>query len=582
VTSASPAGGLVSHYFRRIELEQNKTYQSGLLEAPDLWLWQALLSPVTKTYPFKVEQLASASEPAHLTVWLQGASDYDVSPDHHIRVSLNGAPLGETTWDGKRPQTIEAEVTPGLLLEGQNELAIENVGDTPAAYSMVLLDRFALSYPRLPSAVNGVLEGSVSESGTVEVSGLDPSGVVLDVTEAVPRWLTGPTPGEGGLRFRTEAAHRYIAVSSSAFLRPEVRRPVPSELRDVRNRADYVLVGPRDFLATAQPLLDLRQSQGLRTRAVAIEDLYDQFGFGEARPEALKAFLAYAYHYWQRPSPRYVLLLGDATYDPKDYLHTGVVNGVPPLMVKPSYLWTASDPAYAAVNGDDSLPDLAVGRLPAETRDEARAMIDKIVAFESSGQDLSGPAVLVADNADLAGDFEQDADDLASTALAGRTVEKVYLRDLGGATRATIQGAFDSGPAIVNYIGHGGIAVWASENVWNNLDVDTLAPQGRQPLLFTMNCLNGYFHFPSLNSLAEQFLKAEGKGALAAFAPTGLSVDAPAHAYHKLVLREILSGTHGRLGDAVLAAQNTYAANGDFPELLSIYQLLGDPGLKIR
>ena len=37
-----------------------------------------------------------------------------------------------------------------------------------------------------------------------------------------------------------------------------------------------------------------------------------------------------------------------------------------------------------------------------------------------------------------------------------------------------------------------------------------------------------------------------------------------------------------RLGDAVLAAQEKYAGTGAFPELLSIYHLLGDPALKLR
>jgi hypothetical protein len=97
-----------------------------------------------------------------------------------------------------------------------------------------------------------------------------------------------------------------------------------------------------------------------------------------------------------------------------------------------------------------------------------------------------------------------------------------------------------------------------------------------------MNCLNGYFHFPSLNSLAEQFLKAEGKGAVAAFSPSGLSVNDPAHLYHKALLEEILSGRHARLGDAVMAAQARYADGGALPEFLSIYHLLGDPALSIR
>jgi hypothetical protein len=82
--------------------------------------------------------------------------------------------------------------------------------------------------------------------------------------------------------------------------------------------------------------------------------------------------------------------------------------------------------------------------------------------------------------------------------------------------------------------------------------------------------------------LAEQLLKAEGKGAIAAFSPSGLSLNGPAHLYHKALLREIFHGGHARLGDALLAAQSDYADTGAFPELLSIYHLLGDPALRLK
>ena len=134
----------------------------------------------------------------------------------------------------------------------------------------------------------------------------------------------------------------------------------------------------------------------------------------------------------------------------------------------------------------------------------------------------------------------------------------------------------------MNYLGHGATLVWASENVLNNLDVKSLSAQDQQPFLLTMNCLNGYFHFPYLNSLAEELLKAEGRGAIGAFSPSGLSLNGPAHRYHKALLSEILSGKRERLGDAVLAAQAAYAEDGEFLELLSIYHLLGDPALRIR
>jgi hypothetical protein len=40
---------------------------------------------------------------------------------------------------------------------------------------------------------------------------------------------------------------------------------------------------------------------------------------------------------------------------------------------------------------------------------------------------------------------------------------------------------------------------------------------------------NGYFIAPLYDSLAEGFLKPEGRGAIAAFSPSGLSLEGPAH-----------------------------------------------------
>jgi hypothetical protein len=149
-------------------------------------------------------------------------------------------------------------------------------------------------------------------------------------------------------------------------------------------------------------------------------------------------------------------------------------------------------------------------------------------------------------------------------------------------TRQAIVDAFDGGAALISYIGHGGIHLWADENVFNSSQVESLWPQTEQPLLLTLNCLNGYFHFPYFDSLSEALVKAEGKGAVAAFSPSGLSLNGPAHLFHKALLTEIFEGGHERLGDAVLAAQAAYADTGAFPELLSIYHLLGDPAFTLR
>jgi hypothetical protein len=210
-------------------------------------------------------------------------------------------------------------------------------------------------------------------------------------------------------------------------------------------------------------------------------------------------------------------------------------------------------------------------------------MVTKIVAFETSGNNFGGRAVLVSDNPDRAGDFVADAETLATTALSTKEVEKIYLSQLGpAATRSQIIRTFDEGASFVNYIGHGGIHLWADEDIFNNDTVQTLALQSQQPLLLTMNCLNGYFHFPYMNALSEELLKAEGKGAVAAFSPSGLSVNSAAHVFHRLLLQELVSGGHTRLGDAVLAAQSAYTESGALPEMIAIYHLLGDPAMGLQ
>ncbi len=546
---SAPAGG--SHHWSRIELEENRYYQAGLLHAPDRWLWELLLAPDRKSFAFDVAQPATEAGPPRLTVFLQSTSDLGGSPDHHVRVYVNGSYLAETYWDGKQAHRLDVDLLAGLLVGGENVLEVENVADTGQAYSMVMLDRFRIDYPKLWNPARKY---------------------VIDVTDAEPVWL----------RAGVDPQRHLLAVAEEELKKPEVRT-APGRLRVPETGADYLAIGPRILLEAARPLLELRRAQGLSVRAIAVDDIYDAFGFGETRPEAIRDFIGHVYHEWPAPKLSYVLLLGDATYDYKDYLGTGVANQVPPFMVKTSYLWTASDPTYAAVNGHDGLPDVAIGRLPAASVTEMRGLVDKILAYESGDPSDEELVALVTDNPDAAGNFVADANELIAGVLSGRDVEALHLSELGPqALREAIIDRFDEGASLVSYLGHGGIHLWAAENVFDTASVSSLSPQGQQPILITMNCLNGYFHFPYFNALAEELLKAENKGVVAAFSPTGLSLNDPARKFHELLLDALLRQGHVRLGDAVLSAQSAYAASGHFPELLSIYHLLGDPALTLR
>jgi hypothetical protein len=574
---ATPVAGVSS--VKRV-FETNRLYQPGLLEAQDPWLWEAVAQGVTRVKSVALAGV-SGSGTASIDVYVEGASESGQAVDHHVSVSVNGTLVGEASFAGRKPFRVSASFAASLLREGANDVSLTNVGDTGVT-SVVFLDRIELQHPQQPALQAGRFEGTWSEDGTATLSGAGGGVALLDLGTdgASPRWLTGFAASGGRMRFRARTGRRYLATTQP--LAPRVALPEPSTLKRATNQADYVLIAPRAFLAAAEPLLARREDQGLRTRAVAFEEIAAEFGHGQASAEAIRSFLGYAFHSWSRPSPRYVLLLGDASFDPRNFAGTSPSSPLPALWTKTSYLWTASDPLLAAVNGADSVPDLAIGRLPAATLEQAEALVAKLLAWEASGQGLAGAAALVADNPDLGGDFEADVEEIRASYLAGREAQVLKLSELGVELRPSIRGALDSGLSYLSYVGHGGSAVWASENVWNISDAASLQAQSRQPLLVTMNCLNGYFVAPTVESLSESLLKVEGRGAIAAFSPSGLSLDGPAHQYHRALMAELTSGRHERLGDAVTAAQATYAGTGLMPELLSVYHLLGDPATPIR
>ncbi len=569
--------------------EVDANYLPALLEAKDLWTWDyGLAGSQGQDYAFTLDSPLSLPETAKLTVELQGGNDTETDPDHHVLVFMNGSFVTETRFDGMTLHALIADVPSSLLLEGANTLRVENAGDTGSVASFVYLDRFALEYPRSLTPRGGTIEGTASQTGRISLS-VAPGSVLLDVTTSTPCWLGHVLPS-GQLAFRTQAGHRYLAVFPEALLRPEVRPVVATTLRGPSNQADWILIAPQALLPAAQPLLMHREGQGLSARAIALEEIVSEFGFGETSPGAVRDFLAFAFHQWARPSPRYLLLLGDSSSDPKAFL-TGTKRPdlIPSPLTKSTFLWTASDPLYASVNGEDSLPDFAIGRISAATADEAQAAVQKILDFENTGQNLAGKAVLVADNPDSASDFEANLDDIG-TLLPSRAIEKVYLARYPGypgagaiaAAKADVLDAFNTGASLLSYVGHGSSGLWASEGLLRAPDVATLVPQAAQPFVLTMTCSSGYFLSPYGNSLSERLVLAADKGAIAAFSPSGLSFNDAAHVFHRALVLELEQGGHDRVGDLVLAAQVQYAASGAFPELLTLYHLFADPALRIR
>ena len=59
----------------------------------------------------------------------------------------------------------------------------------------------------------------------------------------------------------------YFATSCSH----NISEPYVSSLRDPNNQFDYIMVAPKRFRAALQPLVDLRQGEGLEVALVDVQ-----------------------------------------------------------------------------------------------------------------------------------------------------------------------------------------------------------------------------------------------------------------------------------------------------------------------
>jgi hypothetical protein len=97
-----------------------------------------------------------------------------------------------------------------------------------------------------------------------------------------------------------------------------------------------------------------------------------------------------------------------------------------------------------------------------------------------------------------------------------------------------------------------------------------------------MTCSVGQFAIPGYDSLSEALvLKGDG-GAAAVWAPSGMSYNFLAKMLDEEFFRALFVNNEAVLGDALLKAHQEYNARGGSSYLIDIYNLLGDPALKLR
>jgi hypothetical protein len=406
---------------------------------------------------------------------------------------------------------------------------------------------------------------------------------ILDITDSESPTVTGLyLPNEGEIQFQSLRGHTYLAIGPRGYKMPSqvLLDWQPDENLNAKSGADMLVISPALFGEVLQPLIELRQRQGLRVRVVPVEAIYDQYGYGFPEPEAIREFILSTQRTWD-PVPRYLLIVGDATYDPRGYISTANTTMIPSFFVDTEFGGeTVSDLFYAQVD-EDVPPDLAVGRIPAQNIKQLRTMIEKIILYErqSLDDDWTARILAIADGQEPG--FQADAEQFLSkyTDAYQTTLFAPVFGDDQSAS--AIEAFINDGFGVISYFGHGSVGLWGKDRLLTSEQVAQLS-NPRYPIILNMTCLTGYFINPKMSSITEAFLWQADSGAVAVIAPTSLTLAADQSFLSQSFAQAQSSTTYQRLGDLFLYIQNQIPLDRvGRREVLLTYMLFGDPAMQI-
>lgn len=599
-----PEGTLVTSH-RKTSLHHRDTAFNNLYRPADDTIdhWRDLfMNQSSPTNVLLVTDRVVTNQPAAFEAVFMGYSDIPgINPDHCTIVKVGNTEIGRFNYDGQTTAVVSTSFS-ATLLQATNTISMIPTLTNGATEDKIYLERLAIHYTRTLYAASNTLAfaGGVGTNNYL-IRGFTLSNM-FQVFDNTDPWNTvlltdGQVTNTGidGIALlcgdTSQTTSRYTVCHSSAFKNVNfVQRTFFRDLASTNNQADYVVICPYEFRQQAYRLLALRHAQGLSVAVAPLPDLYNEFGYGIADAAVIKQFIGYAFHHWARP-PRYVLLAGTGTYDPRH--HASQAPDWVPVYQGPCYevaqsgnLWTSLDNWYATVQKDgtnDYNPNVFIGRIPVETVLQLSNVVNKIVAFEHipANDSLRSYALLVADSYDYTYglDFEGASEGLLASNLTGMIVQKQYKRLEGNS--GGVVSDINTGQFCVNYFGHGSVDIWSSSPYLLTLALVTNSLSNTDyPIVSMLTCLNGAFQDPA-TCLVEAFLQGP-YGASACVAASGLTSLIASRNLAQGFYQALRDPRKKRIGDAMEAAyQHLFLMNHNTREAL-FFELFGDPAMLIN
>ncbi|MFY0689521.1 MAG: type IX secretion system sortase PorU [Cyclobacteriaceae bacterium] len=409
----------------------------------------------------------------------------------------------------------------------------------------------------------------------------------------------------------SDKVRNYVAVKGNNLSYPIGLGEIENQNLHSLNPKDGLIITARAFKEQADRLADFHRTYDeLDVEVVTIDEVYNEFSSGRLDITSIRDAIRF---YWNKSSTfRYVTLFGDCTFDPRNqgFFQTNHIpiyesrNSLDPVesyssddyygfMERSEGIWPENN------NGDHTL-EIGIGRLPAQTVDEARDVVTKIIRYASSSRTL-GPwknkITYVVDD----GDRNQhivDAELLSrymDRYQAQTALTKIYLdtdeqpregsynqkeHGNGRVTYEKIKSAVLEGTFMLDFLGHGNEESWAHEEIFNHQLQSSLSNSIKLPIFVTATCEFGRYDSGIGPSGAEKLLLNPNGGAIAllttsrpVYANTNYYVNSAFHQY----LFERDNGEYLRLGDITRLTKNASLSG----PINRNFALLGDPMLRL-
>ncbi len=581
-----------------IERKARTVYATSILNGDTENFFGEVVTPTLPSFTIRTPSPDStAAVSAQIQITLQGFTQQD----HQVKVLINGTQIDTMQFSFQAVATKTIFFPTSLLVDGNN--SIQLTASAPGN-DISLLASIRLTYPRSFKADNNTLQFTAKSTQSARIDGFtSPNIRAFDITDTSSVQEIKPIVETSGAGYAATVpggskgkARRLIALPASAHP-VSITLNLPSTLNQSNNAADLLIISYKDFIPSLTTpvapagvsFINQRTAQGFTVKIVDVEDIYDEFSYGVHTSQAIKDFLLLARTNWAT-SARYLLLVGDASYDPRNYISSGFVDFVPSRHVDTLFMEADSDDSLADFD-NDGVPEIAVGRLPARTLPEANLMISKIVNFSPANVPQS--ALMVADwpNGYVFTNFSEQLVTLLPPAMQSN-VQRVYRPPCDSmvssfcepsdvAAHSDIINKINTGVALVTYSGHGNEDIWAGP-IFSSTDALALNNGNKLPFVVVMDCLNGFFSepFPELvlQGLAESLMKAPNGGAVASFASSGLTVADPQHQMGQQMFQLLYQGPSIPIGDA---SRQSKTATNDL-DVRRTWILFGDPTMKIR